>query len=209
MTLSIMKENRWTSPGATHNPLREASAVTGNSGTGRVWQRSTQPHWQPDTGRVWQYRTPQRWQSNTSRVWQYSSPPRWQSDTSRVWQYSTPQRWQSVPRVAGSTQGSSGPVLRRTRCGLRRNCVALTHANYKQRRVWQSTVAISATCGKPRWQQCRVWQPTLAISAACGKHAGNSAACDKHAGNSAVCGNRYPPLTLAEEADARQEIPRG
>ena len=50
MTLSIMKENRWTSPGATHNPLREASAVTGNSGTGRMWQRGTQPCWQSDTG---------------------------------------------------------------------------------------------------------------------------------------------------------------
>ena len=169
MTLSIMKENRWTSPGATHNPLREAAAITGDSSTGRVWQRST--------------------------------PPCWQSDTSRVWQYSTPPRWQSVPRVAGSTQGSPGPVLRRMRCGLRRNCVALTHANYSQRCVWQSTLAISAACGSPRWQTNtgRVWQPTLAISAACGKHAGNSAA----------CGNRYPPLTLAEGADARQEIPGG
>ena len=26
---------------------------------------------------------------------------------------------------------------------------------------------------------------------------------------SAACGNRYPPLTLAEGADARQEIPGG
>ena len=103
MTLSIMKENRWTSPGATHNPLREASAVTGNSGTGRVWQHSTPPHWQPDTGRVWQYSTPPRWQLDTgprvatqytatlaiqytSRVWQHSTPQRWQSDTGRVWQ---------------------------------------------------------------------------------------------------------------------------
>ena len=79
-----------------------------------------------------------------------------------------------------------------------------------QCRLWQPTLAISAACGKPRWQlmprvanhagnQCRVWQPTLAISAACGKHAGNSAA----------CGNRYPPLMLAEGADARQEIPEG
>ena len=63
MTLSIMKENRWTSPGATHNPLREAAVITGDSSTGRVWQRSTPPCWQSDTSRVWQYSTPPRWQS--------------------------------------------------------------------------------------------------------------------------------------------------
>ena len=73
-----------------------------------------------------------------------------------------------MPRVAGSTLRSPGPVLRHTRYGLRRNRVALTHANYSQRRVWQSTLANSAACGKPRWQvlrvathagnQSRVWQ---------------------------------------------------
>ena len=70
----------------------------------------------------------------------------------RVWQY---------------TLGSPGPVLQRTWCGVRRNRVALTHANYGQRRVWQYTLAISAACGNTRWQsvprvasrgyQCRAW----------------------------------------------------
>ena len=64
----------------------------------------------------------------------------------RVWQY---------------TLGSPGPVLQRTRRGVRRNRVALTHANYGQRRVWQYTLAISAACGNTRWQSekgGRVWQ---------------------------------------------------
>ena len=67
----------------------------------------------------------------------------------RVWQY---------------TLGSPGPVLQRTRRGVRRNRVALTHANYGQRRVWQYTLAISAACGNTRWQseKGRVWQCTLA-----------------------------------------------
>ena len=154
MTLSIMKENRWTSPGATHNPLREASAVTGNSGTG------------PSSNAAYNHAGNQ----TQGRVWQFSTPPRWQSDTSRVWQYSTPPRWQSVPRVAGSTLRSPGPVLQCTRCGLRRNRVAQTHANYSQRHVWQSTLAISAACGKTTLAISAECDKTmLAISAACGK----------------------------------------
>ena len=66
----------------------------------------------------------------------------------RVWQY---------------TLGSPGPVLQRTRRGVRRNRVALTHANYGQRRVWQYTLAISAACGNTRWQSV----PRVAM------HAGN------------------------------------
>ena len=169
MTLSIMKENRWTSPGATHNPLREASAVTGNSGTGRVWQHSTPPHWQPDTG--------------------------------RVWQYSTPPRWQSVLRVAGSTQGVSW------------SCAAAHGVRVKTQPRGANTCQLQpAPCmAIHAGNQCRVWQPTLATKhrLRVAKHAGNSAVCGKHAGNSAACGNRYPPLTLAEGADARQEIPGG
>ena len=95
-------------------------------------------------------------------MWQYSTPPRWQPEAGprvaignsttlaigtraacgnrkqgRVWQY---------------TLGSPGPVLQRTWCGVRRNRVVLTHANYGQRRVWQYTLAISAACGNARWQ---------------------------------------------------------
>ena len=104
----------------------------------------------------------------------------------RVWQY---------------TLGSPGPVLQRTRRGVRRNRVALTHANYGQRRVWQYTLAISAACGNTRWQSekgGRVWQSTLANKkgAACGNHAATSAARGwpyARIRNHKV----YPPSTLA------------
>ena len=157
-------------------------------------------------------------------MWQHSAPPRWQSDTGpRVAiQYTTTLAIrhraacgntvhhhagnQKQGRVWQYTLESPGPVLRRTRCGVRRNRVALTHANYSQRRVWQArwqsvprvadTLAISAACGNARWQSV----PRVAM------HAGKQCRVWHHAATSAARGwpyarirkhKIYPPSTLA------------
>ena len=114
-------------------------------------------------------------------MWQHSAPPRWQSYTGpRVAiQYTTTLAImnraacgnivhhhagnQEQGRVWQYTLESPGPVLRRTRCGVRRNRVALTHANYSQRRVWQARWQSVPRVAMHAGNQCRVWQCMLAI----------------------------------------------
>ena len=134
-----------------------------------MWQNSTPPRWQSDTGprvavrnRAACGNTVHHHAGNQrqGRVWQYSTPPRWQSDTG--------------PRVAvrnraacGNHAGVSWSSAAAHAVRVRRNRVALTHANYSQQPRVAGTLAISAACGSARWQsvprvasrgyQCRAW----------------------------------------------------